>query len=265
MLWAQPVHSQGEVNIPESDSAASNITICEYDAASGVRSPLASTASLDGGAAITALEVGGNSIFIYEAFPDVVVLDNTPENPAINSDIAAKRMLTLYDMPLSIARARLSSQPAYYAELLGLPSVEALGDRSYAEVDNTLTCRVTTELPEGLVASTPDPDSDTASDSDTENTVQALPDGNYRFTSANLPFQVISPQALLESGGSVFLFKKIAHTVVGDCFYPETDIGICVTGSLSGSVVTGKGKLDGTEATAPDDDAFNAGRSVYGR
>ncbi|MFK8186036.1 MAG: hypothetical protein AB8B99_21890 [Phormidesmis sp.] len=248
---SQPVYAQATL----SDST---ITICEYDATVGVRSPLAATASLDGGAAITALEMNGHSVFIYEEFPSILALENTPENPAINSDIAGKRTLTLYETPLSIARARLSAQPAYYAQLLGLSSADALGDRTYADVDETLSCRLTAEVPEGLVTANLQPAAD-AESADLERMLQALPNGNYRFTSADLPFKVVSTQELLESGGAVFLFQKLGNTVVGDFYYPETDASICLEGTLNGSIVTGKGKLDGTEATAPDDAALTLG------
>jgi len=50
-------------------------------------------------------------------------------------------------------------------------------------------------------------------------TFDALPDGIYRITFADLPFRVITTEELLASG-TVFLFRKVGNKVSGDFYIP---------------------------------------------
>lgn len=266
-LLALPAQAQTNTD-PQS------ITLCEYDAASGFSNPLASNSSLDTGRALTAIQAGEVSIFVYEEFPAIVVrLSPEPENPAAaNPWISSVRSLTM-SMPLADARQRLESQPEYYAKLLGLNDVESLRGRTFADVNKTLVCRETTEIPDGIsvgqttseegppvVEPTPPATTPpTTSTAPAQSSLSELPDGNYRVTSADLPFRVISTEELLTSGGSTFLFGKTGNNVVGSFGYPETDISVCIEGTLDGNIVTGQAFSEGTEGTIPDDDVLTLG------
>ena len=284
---ALPAQAQTDTATPTPQS----ITLCEYDASSGFPNPLASNSSLDGGRAISAIQAGEASLFVYEEFPAIVVrLSPEPEDPvAANPWISSVRSLTMSDMPLADARQRLVAEPEYYAQLLGLSDVESLGGKTFAEVDQTLICKETTEIPDGISIDQTMPDEEATPPATeppaatppaaappaieppaaeppaaeppapAQPSLSDLPDGNYRVTSADLPFRVIDTEELLTSGGSVFLFGKTGDNVVGTFGYPETDNSVCIEGTLAGNIVTGQAFSQGTEGTIPDDDVLTLG------
>ena len=70
-------------------------------------------------------------------------------------------------------------------------------------------------------------------------TLADMPDGNYRYIAGAAEERAYSNEELRQRGGSVFVLKKVGNTVTGDLL-PRIGLpGICVTGTVSGDVITG--------------------------
>ena len=70
-------------------------------------------------------------------------------------------------------------------------------------------------------------------------TLADFPDGNYRYISGEAEARTYSNAELRQRGGSVFVLRKVGNTVTGDLL-PRIGLpGICVTGTVSGDVITG--------------------------
>lgn len=70
-------------------------------------------------------------------------------------------------------------------------------------------------------------------------TLADMPDGNYRYIAGDAKKTVYSNEELQQRGGSVFVLSKAGDTVTGDLL-PKIGLpGICVTGTVSGDVITG--------------------------
>ncbi|MEL6353963.1 MAG: hypothetical protein AAFR58_19735 [Cyanobacteria bacterium J06627_28] len=234
---ALPSHSQSET-----------ITTCEYDSSLGFEDPLNSGDSLAGSASLVVSEVFGNTSFTYQFTPPSPEAFAGGNIPFPNPTFSTQSSLNFFETPIAEARQQMLDNPSYYANLIGA-TVEGLRGRGYSEFDKTLTCRQ-----EIATRWTP---ADGRPLIPMSGQFDALPDGNYRLTSADLPFRVVDTTELLESGGTVFLFKKVGSTVVGDFYYPETDSSVCIEGTLNADAVIGQASLDGTEATVPDSDALS--------
>lgn len=70
--------------------------------------------------------------------------------------------------------------------------------------------------------------------------LSALPNGNYRVVSADLPFEITTDEELLESGGTLFLFRKFGDEVTGVYSFIDSEGGSCISGTLEGNTVTGE-------------------------
>ena len=227
---------------------AETLTTCEYDPSLGFEDPLNSGDAGTGQSSITVTNVDGVTAFNYRFQPSQQRRSDDGRSLVFNNpQLSIQKSLSFFDTTLESARQQMLENPEYYADLIDA-TVEGLEGRGYELVDRTLTCRQEDAArdPE-LGSSEPTPQA----------TFDDLPDGNYRATSADLPFRVVTDQELLASEGTVFLFKKTGNTVSGDFFYPETDSSICIEGTLSGDAVSGAGRLEGTEGTIPDSDALS--------
>lgn len=232
------------------------LTICEYDSSLGFEDPLNSGDVGTGESSLTVTNVDGVTSFNYSFQPSQQVRSDDGRSLVFNNpQLSIQRSLRFLDTTLESARQQMLENPEYYAELIG-GTVEGLQGRGYETVDETLTCREE-EATRGPEPGSPTPTSQPLFDN--------LPDGNYRATSADLPFRVVTDQELLESEGTVFLFKKTGNTISGDFFYPETDESICIEGTLSGDTVRGAGRLEGTEGTVPDSDALSFDEVIDGQ
>ena len=70
-------------------------------------------------------------------------------------------------------------------------------------------------------------------------TLADMPDGNYRYIAGAAEERAYSNEELQQRGGSVFVLKKVGDTVTGDLL-PRIGLpGVCVTGTVSGNVITG--------------------------
>ena len=70
-------------------------------------------------------------------------------------------------------------------------------------------------------------------------TLQDMPDGNYRYMAGDAEKRAYSNEELRQRGGSVFVLKKVGDRVTGDLL-PRIGLpGICVTGTVSGDIITG--------------------------
>ena len=70
-------------------------------------------------------------------------------------------------------------------------------------------------------------------------TLADMPDGNYRFIAGEAEERAYSNEELLQRGGSVFVLRKVGDKVTGDLL-PRIGLpGICVTGTVSGDIITG--------------------------
>jgi len=98
-------------------------------------------------------------------------------------------------------------------------------------------------------------------------TLDALPDGVYRYLSGNYEYGIYSDEQLIANGGAVFLLTKTGNNVVGN-FYPQLgQPGVCIDGSLSGNSVVGPAYAidaivaDSADAEQPADPDENEGTS----
>jgi hypothetical protein len=70
-------------------------------------------------------------------------------------------------------------------------------------------------------------------------TLESLPDGNYRYLAGEVEARAYSDEEVRSHGGSVFILKKQGNTVTGNLL-PRLGLpGICVTGTVSGDIITG--------------------------
>ncbi|NJM96725.1 MAG: hypothetical protein HC800_05600 [Phormidesmis sp. RL_2_1] len=228
-----PVPGLPEAN--QNPQQLSFTTVCFYDSSTGVPNPLGQRAF------ITISESEGHSVFRYENLANIV---SDPDNLGVEADVTSSRSLTLYDTAIAEARQILVDSPTFYAALLGVESVNDLGDIGFSEINATLACQEVSDniadLPEGP---------ELPSDAISPPMVADLPDGNYRFTSAEYPERVVSDEELLENGGTLFLFRKVGDTITGTFGYIDSEIGACLTGNLSGNTVTGQAYTDDSGST----------------
>lgn len=70
-------------------------------------------------------------------------------------------------------------------------------------------------------------------------TLLDFPDGNYRYIAGVAEERAYSNEELRGRGGAVFVLNKVGDTVTGDLL-PRLGLpGICVTGTVSGDMITG--------------------------
>ncbi|MBD1937118.1 lysozyme inhibitor LprI family protein [Microcoleus sp. FACHB-68] len=83
-------------------------------------------------------------------------------------------------------------------------------------------------------------DFDPAKTPNNNSPVGTLPDGNYRYVTAQLSSKVVSDEELVKAGGFYFLFRKKGNQILG--YYNQIDSGntICIDGKVNGNTVAGQ-------------------------
>ncbi len=223
---AIPSHSHAQ----SAPTPAPTNTVCRYDLESGIPNPLGMRTY------ITLTEAEGNTTFTLDRFATFVT---NPENTDQQADVTEVRSLTFYGTPIAEARQLMIDQPFYYAELLEVD--EDSLDAGFEAVDQTLGC--------GQVAAEPTPAEPPAVESPvteapappTESPILlSLPNGNYRFVSADFDNRVVSDEELVEAGGAIFLFRKFGDAVTGELSYIDSDNpGFCISGTVEDNRVIG--------------------------
>ena len=249
VLSSTSATAQPDASAPE----AQQQTICRYDPESGFDNVLGMRTY------ITLTEAEGNTTVTLERFPSFVF---NPENVAQRADVSDTRSLTLYNLPIGAARQLMIDQPFYYAHLLET-DVDDIGE-GFAAIDQTLGCGQVAAEPEatesetdpgaepGIESETTEPEATEPETTETEPetteptpeepepTAADLPNGNYRFVSADFETQVVTDEELAEAEGNIFLFRKFGDRVTGviSAIGSESE-GFCVTGSVEGDTVSG--------------------------
>jgi uncharacterized protein YecT (DUF1311 family) len=87
--------------------------------------------------------------------------------------------------------------------------------------------------------------------------ITTLPDGNYRFVTADFPPPpaITSDEELVKAGGFLYLFRKRGDRVVGILGQIDSKNVICVSGKVEGNKVIG-------EATQINESLFNSARVI---
>jgi len=213
------------------------LTICRYDPDSGLPNVFGMRTF------ITLTESGGNTVFLLERFPSFV---SNPDNVEQRADVSDTRSLTLYDIPIDEARQLMIDQPYYYAALLNV-GVNELNGEGFEDIDATLGCGQVAANPTPVSPptgspevppETPSPEKPPVSNPSGP-TIADLPNGNYRFVSAEFPNRVVTDEELLEAGGALFLFRKFGDAITGNFSFIDQEGGSCVTGTVEDNTVTG--------------------------
>ena len=222
-------------------------TICRYDPDSGFPNALGMRTY------VTLTESSGSTTVVLEQFPRAITNPEATESglrdPEFNTDyiradISEVRSLTFYNTPIAATRQILLDQPFYYATLLDIGESD-LDTEGFAAIDQTLSCRqVETETE---TETTPDAEAEVDPAAETPiktpsatPTIADLPNGNYRFASADFDNVVVSDEDLAAAGGEVFLFRKFGDTITGEMrFLDETGGVFCIGGKVDGNVITG--------------------------
>jgi len=85
----------------------------------------------------------------------------------------------------------------------------------------------------------PSSQSPTPFDGTMPDSLQALPDGSYRYISGRYENRAYSDDVLRASGRSIFLLTKTGNGVVGRLMPQLGEPGVCVDGTLSGNTILG--------------------------
>lgn len=83
-------------------------------------------------------------------------------------------------------------------------------------------------------------------------TLASRPDGNYRYLAGDAEFRTYTDAELQQQGGSIFVLKKEGNNITGNLLPQLGQPGICVTGVVSGNVVTGAAYPYGTPDPAAE-------------
>jgi len=219
---------------------------CAYSPESGQPNPLGMRAF------VTAVEQDGNTTFRFEQFPTPV----GSERPGVT--IASRRELVFYGVGADQARQLMLNDSSYYSELLGYTS-----PKGFAEVNAVLVCQtaatlessppVSTVTPLTAQPPTPNPQSSTPNPTPQSSTLSSLPDGDYRYWNGQPTSPVMTDEALLGAGGTLFLFHKQGNQVIGWFSYIDGEAA-CVIGQVSGNTIAGfaypaDGRITNTGAT----------------
>ncbi len=89
---------------------------------------------------------------------------------------------------------------------------------------------------DGPISNTPNPNTSPVNPI----TIESLPDGNYRFATAQLSQSIISDQDLVRAGGYYFLFRKQGRNIVGTFAQIDSENSICISGRVNGNTVAGR-------------------------
>lgn len=225
-------------------------TICRYNPESGFPNALGMRTY------ITVTESAGDTTFTLDRFPAFVT---NPADIDRRADVSEMRSLTLYDTPIAEARQLMIDQPFYYANLLEAEAAELV--QGFEAVDQTLGCGQVAIEPETepeTEPEAPEPETPTAEtppeaapEEPTEPTTEkrpplsALPNGNYRYVSAQFDQAfdqaVVSDEELTEAGGAIFLFRKFGDTITGEMSFVDAEVSrnFCIAGEADGEVLVG--------------------------
>jgi hypothetical protein len=204
---------------------------CAYDPSIGRPNPLGMRSF------VSILAKGDTVTFKYEQFPSPVSV-----RPEQRATIAQTRQLTFYQTNLEKARTLMLTTPKYFDELVGYSD-----PYGFKPINDVLVCRSggkpiaspgTETPPIGVAAA-----------------IAALPDGNYRYWSGRASTPAVSDDELLRRGGVLFFFSKRGSTIVGNFAQIDGEAGMCLTGKVSGSGISGMARQY-TEAIVSANDAL---------
>ena len=118
-----PAHDLfGTTRLRLAAAPASAGKVCAYDPDSGLPNPLGMRAF------VTVSEEAGNTIFVYEKFPETLA-GSAP------ATLAIRRELVFHQTPIEQARALMLNEPGYYQDLTGDDD-----PAGFVPLDATLTC-----------------------------------------------------------------------------------------------------------------------------
>ncbi|MEL7329234.1 MAG: hypothetical protein AAGJ69_05260 [Cyanobacteria bacterium J06559_1] len=257
---ARPILAQAPEEIPEEipkqttaqspvasppEASANILTICRYDPNSGIPNVLGMRTY------VSLTERDGDTVVTLDRFPSFV---SSADSPNRRADVSEVRSLNLYDTPIATARQLLIEQPAYYAALMEIDEADI--EAGFAPINETLGCGQVVVEPDPTEATTAAaPENPTAETSEAETGAMQvvdldlpnLPNGNYRFVSANFPNRVVSETELTESGGVVFLFRKFGENITGTFRYIGQERNVCISGTVDGNTVVGTAYRRGSQ------------------
>jgi hypothetical protein len=189
--------------------AASNTTstTCTIDASKG-------TSPIGMRNALTLKQIDADTVITYDSFPSNAGTFGGNRR----ATIATTRTVVLYSTPIATAREILLANASLYTELMGFKP-----DKGFKVANDLLTCT-----------------NGSATTTSTPKSIAALPDGTYSYWSGkpNPPDRKMTTDALLKSGGILYVFNKKSNAITGT-FAPIDGETICVEGTLEGTRLTG--------------------------
>lgn len=227
---------------------------------------LPSNGQLGRDAIITLIESQGDSVFRYERLNTRLnerlnerasarsngtrstfsfTTSTTPNNVASNiaSNATISRTLTFRNTSANQAGRRLINRPDEYADLLGLDPNDSIVRAGFGAIASQFTCQPFSSVAR---AATTRFSSDNLPPLTRQATsLAALPDGNYR---------VASPAAIegsdttdAYSASTLFTFRKLGDVVTGNFEYLNSDRQACISGNVTGNIITGQAYTDSGE------------------
>lgn len=228
---------------------------------------LPSNGQLGRDAIITLIESQGDSVFRYERLNERLngrtsarsngtrstfsfATSTTPNNIASNiaPNATISRTLTFRNTSANQAGRRLINRPDEYADLLGLDPSDSIVRAGFGAIASQFTCQPFSSV--ARAATTRPSNNNLPSDNLPPLTRQAtslaaLPDGNYR---------VASPAAIegsdttdAYSASTLFTFRKLGDVVTGNFEYLNSDRQACISGNVTGNIITGQAYTDSGE------------------
>jgi len=193
---------------------------------------------------LSALEQDGNTTFWLDEHPTFVGGEGLVT-------IASRRSLVFYGVGADQARQLMLRNPAYYSALMGDSNSPGFAAVNAVLVCQTVTATPTTSAstgtsPESAPLTVPQPatpnpappQQQTPSPTPQRPTIASLSDGNYRYWNGQPTSPIMTDEALLNAGGTVFLFHKQGNQVTGSFAYIDGEAA-CIIGHVDGNTVAG--------------------------
>ena len=203
---------------------------------------------------ITLIESQGDSVFRYER--RIERKDNARSVISSASNLSpnatVSRTLTFRNTSANQAGRRLINRSNEYADLLGRDVSDPVVRRGFSAIAFQFTC----EPFERTVRTATNFSADNLPPLTRQATsIATLPDGNYRVAS---PAAITGEDADdAYSASTLFTFRKIGDVVTGDFEYLDSDRSACISGNVSGNLITGQAYTDNGET-------FTLGRRYLG-
>lgn len=169
------------------------------------------------------LEIQGNTTFRYERTDATLIAGLAPSDTI--------RTLTFFNSSARQAIQQLANRPDDYANLLGISPTDPIVRAGFDSIDQQFTCQRFNDLvaAAGQPNLLPEPQ---------YRSISALPDGNYRVTTAAESSAANAFDGAPNS--ALFTFRKLGDAVTGNFTYPNSDLSACVSGTVEGNTVTGQ-------------------------